>query len=152
MLAETAVDAFVAMLTAELPSNLAIKAYVTSEQQMQSVPEFPIVFVLCPNYTILEFQVELGLPISIDVAYEMVIGVLCLDQDATTLRAKLNQITEQFIMALLRSQRGAFEYTLTKANIFRVNFSPIFTNVAEQFTADAQVQVTVRKQVAETFD
>lgn len=146
MLAETAVDTFLLLLQDTLPEELAIKDYVISEQSLNSVPLYPIVFVLCPEYEITEWQ-EDGYA---DAKFTLTIGVLSLQQDTATLRRELYTLLEAIIKEVISSQnRANFGYALQHRGAFRANFSPIFTNASQEFTADAQVTFQVQRTVVE---
>lgn len=152
MLAETIVDSLVTLLTTYLPESLDIKSYAISESQIRQVQDYPMVFVLCPTYDVLEWQSD-GY---IDVKYNTLLGAIVIDQTPETLRRKLYQITEEILRALIKSQNlgiDEFGYTMMKRDVFVTNFGPIFTDpTSQQFMADAQITVSFRQTVVEQLN
>ena len=147
-LSQEAINSFIDLLKTELPEDLGIKDYVDAEQNLTSIPNYPIIFVLCPTFDVLQWYPP---PEAIlDIAYNLTIGCMILEQDASLLRTKLNTVVEQVIFALLRSQQEAssFRYTMNHNTEFKANFSPIISN-GGKLIADAQVTFIARRNKVE---
>ena len=144
------VSAYIEKLKQLLPDELSIKDYVTSEQGLRRVPEFPIIFVLCPNWNA-EFQIEEGFADTLYPTYDLIIGSIVMEQQTSLIKPKLYAIIDEVTKALLEIEHSDFDYTLKHNGTFRARFGPIFSN-QETFIADAQLQVTVNKRVAEQFE
>lgn len=125
-----------------------MSAYYKGEKSLQSVPGWPSCFILVPNYVVNAFKVDY-----LDVTHTLVVGVMVLDQDPEALRIKLYRYARALVELLKEGQVAGIGWHIAQGtpNQFMVDFSPIFTQDDNSFTADCQIRVSVKNRVMEQY-
>lgn len=136
---------YVKMLQRTLPESLEIKAFYTAERSLTHIQNYPVVFVLNPNFNATSINFDYGRPTLLGMEYRVLIGVIHLEQDSEKLHSKMNSLMDALIQAVLNGHNDeSFPYTVSREN-FQGDFSPIFTQLSEQFMMDARLDFRTRK-------